>query len=306
MKDYFVDSYGRGVRSLRISLTNRCNLRCIYCHSEGESTSAGREITPETIHTLLAVASKHGVEKVKFSGGEPLLRDDLPDILAGLPPLKDVSLTTNGTLLSEKAGELADFGLHRVNISLDTLDTDTYDRITRTRHYHSRVMDGIQAAIDARLTPVKINMVILKGLNDGEIDDMVHFIKQCPGEVILQLIELMDFKQIPQYQMNLDAIQQRLEREATHISQRRMHRRKKYHLRGVEVELVRPLDNSIFCANCTRLRVTCDGKLKTCLLQNNNLVDITNKPPEEVEELMRQVIQRREPYYKKHTSHAAR
>jgi cyclic pyranopterin phosphate synthase len=295
----FVDKYGRRVKSLRISLTSRCNLRCIYCHNEGESNVNGKvEITPETIHALAGVAAKHGVDKIKFSGGEPLLRCDLTEILSGLPHLKDVSLTTNGTLLSQKAGDLAEAGLHRVNISLDTLKPETYNQITRTKSYHSKVLDGIHAAIDAGLTPVKINMVLLKGLNDDEIWDMIRFVKQYREEVILQLIELMDFQQIPQYQINMDMIQQKLEQEATHIKERSLHRRKKYYLDGVEIELVRPLDNSTFCANCSRLRVTCDGKLKTCLLQNNNLVDIKNKSPEEIEQLLEQTIQQREPYYK--------
>jgi len=308
MNSDFVDKHGRKVKSLRISLTNRCNLNCIYCHGEGETDHTNinnikDEITPETIRVLTDVAVKHGVDKVKFSGGEPLLRRDLPEILTELPPLRDVSLTTNGTLLSTRADDLADSGLDRVNISLDTLHPLIYDRITRTTGYHNKVLNGIHAAVCAGLTPIKINMVLLRGINDNEIAEMVAFVKCYNGCVILQLIELMDFQNTSSYRVNIDKIQQELERQASHTKVRIMHRRKKYYINGAEVELVRPVDNTEFCQNCNRLRVTPESKLKTCLLRDDDLVDITNKTPLEVEQLMIQTIQKREPYCKLHRKH---
>jgi len=303
MDDALVDRYGRRVKSLRIALTNRCNLRCIYCHGEGEAhvntTTTGREIDFKTIHTLARVAVRYGVDKIKFSGGEPLLRRDLPDILSGLPDLKDVSLTTNGTLLSKKASDLADAGLDRVNISLDTLHPDIYDLITQTsRNYHTKVVDGIHAAISADLVPVKVNMVLLGGLNDNEVWDMVKFIRECGENVILQLIELMDFKRLPEQRIDMDEVEKDLDEKSSHSVERRMHRRRKYYVNGAEVELVRPIDNSTFCQNCNRLRVTSDAKLKTCLLHNNHLIYIKGKEPEEMEELLREAVLRREPYCK--------
>jgi len=299
--DALVDRYGRKVKSLRIALTNRCNLRCIYCHGEGEAhmNTPREEIDSKTIHTLARVAVRHGVDKIKFSGGEPLLRRDLPDILSGLPDLKDVSLTTNGTLLSKKAEGLADSGLDRVNVSLDTLHPDVYDTITQTkRNYHTKVMDGIHAAISADLVPVKVNMVLLGGLNDEEVWEMVEFTRGCGEDVILQLIELMDFKGLPDQQIDMDEVEKDLDEKASHSVERRMHRRRKYYIDGAEVELVRPIDNSTFCQNCNRLRVTSDAKLKTCLLHNKNLIDIRGKEPGEMEELLKSAVLRREPYCK--------
>ena len=131
MQEYLVDPYGRKVSSLRMSLTNRCNLKCIYCHNEGEQGS-GKEITVDEVARIVRVAAKFGVNKVKFSGGEPLMRTDLEDILRALPPLKDVSLTTNGTMLASRAKGLKEAGLDRVNISLDSLSSDRFDMITCT------------------------------------------------------------------------------------------------------------------------------------------------------------------------------
>ncbi len=305
MDTLLVDRYGRRVKNLRIALTKRCNLRCIYCHGEGEaenrSNRSVREIDPTTIHTLTEVAVKHGVEKIKFSGGEPLLRRDLPDILSDLPDLKDVSLTTNGTLLSKRAEDLADSGLDRVNVSLDTLRPEVYRLITQTnRDYHTKVLDGIHAAISAGLTPVKVNMVLLGGLNDSEVWDMVEFTRGCGEEVILQLIELMSFKGLPErvVEVDMNEIEKRLDEKASHSVEREMHRRRKYYIDGAEVELVRPIDNSTFCQNCNRLRVTSDGKLKTCLLHNKNLIDIMGRRRGEMEELLQEAVLRREPYYK--------
>ncbi len=291
-----IDTYGRTITSLRISLTSRCNLKCIYCHHEGETREITNEMNVETIANIVKASTAFGVNKVKFSGGEPLMREDLEQILRVLPRLKDVSATTNGTYLAKKAHTLADSGLDRINISLPSLYPDIYKQITGGDVH--RVFEGIDAAVECDLTPVKLNMVLLKGINDSELPEMMNYIRKYDGKVILQLIELMDFNEMKQYQININEMEKYLESRASNIETRSMHRRKKFHIDGIEVELVRPIDNSHFCANCTRLRITSDGMLKPCLLRNDNLVDVKNMGTEDIMRLMKTVMEKREPFYK--------
>jgi cyclic pyranopterin phosphate synthase len=293
------DPFGRTIKNLRISITNRCNLNCIYCHHEGYTDSKG-EMSVETISNIVHAAADYGVNRVKFSGGEPLIRKDFEDILSSLPKLKDVSATTNAILLKERAQSLKDAGLDRVNISLDTLDPEKYHYITNSKgKMFEKVLEGIQSAVDAGLTPVKLNMVLLKGLTDIEIDDMLEFTRGYKGQVILQLIELMDFNDVSSYQIDADLIEKDLNLRADEVRVRSMHRRKKYIINGTEVEFVRPVDNTEFCANCNRLRVTADGKLKPCLLVNDNLVDVSGASLEEMPELLKLAVSRRVPYCRK-------
>lgn len=289
------DAYGRTIKSLRISLTNRCNLKCIYCHREGETRDIKIEMNAKTIANIVKASKTFGISKVKFSGGEPLMRDDFEDIIAALPELKDISATTNGIYLASRAESLADSGLSRINISLPSLSPEKYRKVTGGDI--SRVLAGINAAVEC-LAPVKLNMVLLKGINDNEIIKMMDFIRKYEGKVILQLIELMDFQKAAKYKVNINEVEQFLESKASDIKERALHRRKKYFIDGVEVELVRPIDNSHFCANCSRLRVTSDGRLKPCLFRNDNLVDVNNKEPQEIVELLKIVMDKREPFYR--------
>ncbi len=288
-----IDSYGRTINSLRISITNRCNLRCIYCHNEGDARSLKQEASPRTFVNIVNVAKSFGIDKVKFSGGEPLMRKDFEDILKALPPLKDVSATTNGTLLAERAKSLAESGLHRINISLPSLSPEIYRKMTGGEI--NNVMKGIDAAVDNHLTPVKLNMVLLK-INYGEIESMMEFVKGYNGKVILQLIELLDFQKL--HRVNIDEVERFLKSKASDIKERSLHRRKKYYIDGIEVELVRPIDNSIFCANCTRLRITSDGKLKPCLMRNDNLVEVDGEDINDIRKKLKMVVTRREPFFK--------
>ncbi|MBP2030257.1 cyclic pyranopterin phosphate synthase [Methanohalophilus levihalophilus] len=290
------DSYGRPVTSLRISITERCNLDCIYCHNEG-SEGSPNEMTPEEVANIVKVGAEYGVRKVKFSGGEPLVREDFEEILKALPPLKDVSVTTNAIYLRDRAKSLKEAGLDRVNISLDSLDPECYGKITgRSPDLHRKVLEGIDAAVEAGLTPVKLNMVLLKGVNDDQIDDMLEFTRQYDGTVVLQLIQLMDFNDTSGFQVDAESIEKMLEEKANEVRVRKMHRRRKYIIDGAEVEMVRPVDNTEFCASCNRLRVTADGKLKPCLLTNENLVDTKGASIEELRELFKEAVQKRVPY----------
>ncbi|MCD4820655.1 MAG: GTP 3',8-cyclase MoaA [Methanococcoides sp.] len=292
------DRFGRTVTSLRISITNRCNLDCIYCHSEGDEGSR-KEMSAKTISTIVSTAAKFGVNKVKFSGGEPLVRKDFEDILRELPKLKDVSVTTNGVYLKERAFGLKEAGLDRVNVSLDTLDPEKYAYITHgSPETLQKVLEGIDAAISAGLTPVKLNMVLLKGINEDEIEDMLKLVRSKKDDLILQIIQVMDFRDGAQYDLDADKIEKKLEQHANNITMRNMHHRKKYVIDGAEVEFVRPIENTEFCANCNRLRITADGKLKPCLLVNNNLIDVSEAEPDELPELLRRSIDRRVPFYR--------
>ncbi|KGK99291.1 molybdenum cofactor biosynthesis protein MoeA [Methanococcoides methylutens] len=296
--DLLTDKFGRTVKSLRISLTNRCNLDCIYCHSEGDEGSRN-EMTVGMISDIVTTAAKFGVNKVKFSGGEPLVRKDFEEILRALPELKDVSVTTNGVLLKDRAYALKEAGLDRVNVSLDTLDPEKYAYITHGKPENlNDVLEGINAAIDAGLTPVKINMVLLKGINENEIDEMLDFVRTHKGDLVLQIIQVMDFREGAQYNLDAEEIEKDLERRADTTRMRKMHHRKSYIIDGAEVEFVRPIDNAEFCANCNRLRITADGKLKPCLLVNDNLIDFSNADPEDLPELLRASIERRIPFYR--------
>lgn len=296
--EVLTDSYGRTVRSLRMSITDRCNLNCIYCHNEGH-TGHSKEMSVDTIVNIVEVASLFGINRLKISGGEPLVRKDLEEALVRLPGMKDISLTTNAVFLRDRALSLREAGLDRVNISLDTLDPDKYHQITNCgKGIFDKVLDGIYAAVDAGLTPVKLNMVLLKDLNDNEIGDMLDFTRSFNGDVILQLIELMDFRQLPQYRINSLEVEKSLLSASSDVKVRELHKRKKYIINGAEVEFVRPVDNTEFCANCNRLRVTADGQLKPCLLVSDNHVNVASASKEELPDLFRLAVSKRVPFCK--------
>lgn len=290
------DPFGRKVMGLRIAITSRCNMSCLYCHHEGEEASptGQREMSKDDIVKVIRAGSELGVKKVKLTGGEPLMRPDLESILESLPEGIEVSLTTNGTFLSERAKSLVEAGLDRVNVSLDSFDPEVYSWITGgTEEDFGRVLEGIDAAIEAGLVPVKVNMVVLRE-NEDEVWDMVEF---AMGKgVILQLIELLDLSGHG-LGGDLFRIEKELESRADEIVTRDMHRRRKYFIGGAEVEVVRPIDNTEFCANCTRLRVTSDGKLKPCLLRNDNLVDLGCSDLEETKRLIEKATLLRRPYF---------
>ncbi len=291
-----VDPFGRKVTGLRIAITSRCNLSCLYCHHEGEEANptGSREISKDEIVKVIRAGVDLGVKRVKFTGGEPLLRSDLESVLKKLPGGLDLSLTTNGTLLAGRAKSLSEAGLGRVNVSLDSLRPEVYSRITGgTVEDHRKVLAGIDAAVEAGLVPVKVNVVVLKE-NEDEVWDMVEFVRG--RGVILQLIELLDFSGRG-LGGDFSRIEGELEGRADKIVTRDMHRRRKYFIDGAEVEVVRPIDNTEFCANCTRLRVTSDGRLKPCLLRNDNLVDLGSADLEETKRLIEKATFLRSPYF---------
>jgi cyclic pyranopterin phosphate synthase len=252
-------------------------------------------LSAEDIAEILRVAAKFEIRSVKFTGGEPLLRPDLVSIVQSVPAGMESSLTTNGTLLADLARDLKTSGLRRVNVSIDSLNPETYKKITGVDNL-SDVLEGITAALDVGLTPVKLNMVVLDGINDKEIEDFLAFVRGNRN-LILQLIELMHFNDC-NYHGELNVVEEMLASRSKQIITRRMHHRKKYCLDGAEVEVVRPLHNTEFCAFCNRLRVTSDGKLKPCLLRMDNHIDVRGKKDEELEALFKKAVSLREPFYK--------
>ena len=294
MPGIMVDSYGRKVTGLRIALTSRCNLRCLYCHHEGEVEPNG-EISDEMVIGVSQAAAALGVRSLKLTGGEPLLRRGLADLVARMPQHMKISLTTNGIYLAQQAEGLAQAGLNRVNVSLDSLQPQTYRAITKGREGDlEEVLQGLDAAAAAGLLPIKLNVVVLKQ-NEAEIPAIIDFCRE--RGLIAQLIQLLDLDH-KGLSGDIDAIEARLAARADHIRIREMHRRKKYFLDGAEVEIVRPMDNTEFCANCNRLRVTSDGKIKPCLLRSDNLVAIDSCDCGRIGELLQEANARREPYFK--------
>lgn len=299
------DPYGREITNLRISLTQKCNLDCFYCHEEGEKNNHNTALELEEVKDIIETASELDMYKVKFSGGEPLLHPDIEEIIdhsSGY--MDDISITTNGVLLAEKAEELKDAGLDRVNVSLDVDDPEVYEDIAGKNRLQ-KVKEGIKRASEVGLYPVKINMLLMQGLNDDAVEDMIHFASDA--DAILQIIEMTgnekelgeEFYQ--EYHVSLEDLASDLEERAVETKRRKMHKRKKYFLEDpeVEVELVRTMHNSTFCDNCTRLRVTSEAELKPCLLRSDNHVKIRKSlsEGEDVKDKFIEAINRREPYW---------
>ncbi|PKK86562.1 MAG: GTP 3',8-cyclase MoaA [Thermoplasmata archaeon HGW-Thermoplasmata-1] len=301
------DSHGREIHNLRIAVTKQCNLSCPYCHREGENDPKG-EMRTDEIATIAQVAADLGIIKVKLTGGEPLMRTDLEEIIKRISPLFDeVSMTTNGILLTEeRCRSLKEAGLSRVNVSLDTLNRERY-LISSGVDSIDEVVAGIGNATAAGLTPVKVNTVVMKGINDGEMDDLVKFVVGKGG--ILQLIEIETTKDklesgfYAEHHMDLGDLEKRIAGIAQGMEVRRMHRRRFYKIGQGGVEFVRPMHNSDFCANCNRLRLTSDGRLKPCLLSNDGEVDVmaalrSGASEGDVAELFRRAVSNRVPYWR--------
>jgi cyclic pyranopterin phosphate synthase len=304
------DNFGRPLNSLRISITQKCNLQCFFCHKEGETTPDG-EMSPEEIAQIAKIASQLGMKKVKLTGGEPLLRQDIPKIVSEIARYADeVSVTTNGVFLERYAQTLRNVGLKRVNVSLSSITPKTFQRITG-KACVQQVKNGIRAALQSGLYPVKINMVVLKGINVNEIPKMVDFAKEIGAT--LQLIEFQPIQREniaywKNFHYDLAPIEDWLKNKAVAVEENPLHKRKRYILKrnggSVCVEIVRPMHNSGFCQNCTRLRVTSGGKLKPCLLRNDNLVDIIhhirqNAKADGLKDAFKEAATLREPYWKK-------
>ena len=264
-----IDEYGRNIDYLRISVTDLCNLRCVYCMPEEGVCQMRHEdiLSVEEIEEIARAAAELGVKKIRLTGGEPLVRKGILEIVSRVSRISgigEVALTTNGSLLAEKAQALKDAGLTRVNISVDAFDPDTYRDITRGGEI-SDVMAGIQAAIKADLTPIKLNAVLIGGVNETFIrpliemtegsDFRVRFIEimpigECAGwnnERFLSISKVLEAEPELEY-FGTDGVSKLYRKPGSKGS----------------VGLISPISNH-FCPECNKVRVTADGKLKPCL-----------------------------------------
>ena len=274
------DSFQRPINYLRISVTDRCNLRCIYCMPPGGVPLMPRSdiMSYEEIQAVVQIAAEMGINKVRLSGGEPLVRSSLArlvKLVAQIETIDDISLTSNGVLLKHHAHELKEAGLKRVNVSLDTLQKDRFQRITRRQGLND-VLEGIEAASAAGLNPVKVNMVVMHGINDDEILDFAR--KSIYEGWNVRFIELMPFgrnKDMTPSFMPVGEMQQRLralgELEPC-LPTAGNGPAKYFRFPGSKgsIGFISPVSQH-FCFSCNRLRLTADGKLRPCLLADDEI-----------------------------------
>ena len=296
-----VDTYKRKIDYLRLSVTDRCNLRCVYCMpAEGIQLIPPKEILRyEEFLRIARIAVAHGISRIRVTGGEPLVRKGIVEFigeLAGLKGLEDLSLTTNGVLLKEYAGALKKAGLNRVNVSLDTLKKNKFKDITRGDRLE-KVLDGLEEAQRVGLTPVKVNMVVIKGFNDDEILDFARISREKPFHI--RFIEYMPFDVEEGWQREkcLSAKEIKGMVEAFEPLEPVMGKKdgagpaRRFSFKDApgEVGFISPVTEH-FCGSCNRLRLTSDGKLRTCLFSDSE-VDIRKalrdgSSDEEVERLL--------------------
>jgi cyclic pyranopterin phosphate synthase len=272
-----LDPFGRSIDYLRISVTDRCNLRCIYCMPpEGVPHISHSEILSyEEIRVVVQAAAQLGIRRIRLTGGEPLVRADFPELvkmLSRIDGIIELSLTTNGALLKDYAQVLKQAGLSRVNVSLDTLRADRFQDISRLGELED-VLAGIEAAKEAGLHPIKMNTVVMRGINDDEILDFARMTYTEGWHV--RFIELMPFKGVAQPVPSVEVQQHvsSLGRLEPCMSITGNGPAKYYRLTGAEgaIGFISPLTEISFCSRCNRMRLTPDGKLRPCLLGDNEI-----------------------------------
>lgn len=267
------DGFGRGIVDLRISVTDRCNYRCVYCRSGESPNAAAHELSWPEWQRLAAIFHGLGIRKLRFTGGEPLLRPGLEEFIASIAGLgwDDLALTTNGDKLAGRAEALRRAGLRRVTISLDSVEAEKFARITRVPGGLKRVLAGIEAAQAAGLEPVKINAVLLRGYNDDEIEAFADFAQR--HAVVVRFIEFMPLEEgrlwTPEIVVPMAEILQRLtRRHALRELPRGMSETAcRYGFAdgaAGEIGIIAPVSRP-FCGHCSRIRMTADGQMRTCL-----------------------------------------
>lgn len=272
------DKFGRQITDLRISVTDRCNFRCVYCRSANPENHLAEHklLSWAELERLARVLVGLGIRKVRVTGGEPLVRTGVEAFISALRAMgvQDLSLTTNGQLLADRCDQLVAAGLNRINISLDSLDRAKFEKITRTRSF-DRVMAGIDAAQGSSLRPVKVNAVLVRGINDDEVEKFAEFARE--RDLIMRFIEFMPLDADRAWTRDLMVpaaeVKRRIEARwpLAPVTHERSETARKYRFldgRG-EIGLIAPVTQP-FCGFCSRIRLTADGKLRTCLFSKED------------------------------------
>jgi len=270
------DKHGRPITDLRISITDHCNYKCVYCRT-GNEGALYSDLPFSDYSRMARVFAALGIQKIRLTGGEPLLRRGIVDFVRDLSRLRsadgtplELALTTNGHLLADLAQPLKDAGLHRVTVSMDAVDPERFARITRVPNGYHSVLAGIRAAKRAGLDPVKVNCVLLRGFNEDQIIPFGKFARE--EGVVLRFIEFMPLEEdrvwSPDVVVPLKEILQRMAeyRPLVEIPRARSETARRYRFDdGIgEIGIIAPVSQP-FCGHCSRIRVTSDGKIRTCL-----------------------------------------
>jgi cyclic pyranopterin phosphate synthase len=304
------DKCNREIKHIRFSITSKCNYNCIYCDKEGFIPKTSELTVDEITKVCKILAEILNVTRIKFTGGEPLCREEIIQIIKNISDLhlyKDISMTTNGFLLYNKAEELYKVGLNRINVSLGSLNSKVYKMIYGQDSLEI-VLKGLKKAKEVGFNPIKLNFVIMKGMNDNELDNMIAFCAK--NGYILQLIELHEVSDAiggngefyKKYHVDIKPIIEDLESKAEQILIRgSMQNRKVFVLpNSAVVETITPSHE--FCMGCTKLRVGCDGNLFGCLYRSDlgkNIKEAlkNHHSLSKYEQIVKQVVDSREPYY---------
>lgn len=305
------DSYGRAIRDLRVSLTDRCNFRCFYCLPHGEPPIAPKEqmLSYEEIEYVAEIFVSLGIEKIRLTGGEPMMRRDIETIIRKLsalkPALRDLALTTNGYFLPGRAAALKEAGLDRVTISLDSLRPDTFRRMTGV-DVLARVLEGIAATREAGLTPLKMNAVIVRGHNDTEVADFAAFARE--HDIAMRFIEFMPLDSGHEWSREMvfsgreicAAIEARFPLVPVKFKRGAETSARYRFADGApgEIGIIAPVTEP-FCGACSRIRLTADGQIRTCLFSTieHSLRDVVRSGATRAEiiEYIESVVMKKEP-----------
>ena len=280
MANLLTDSYGRTIRDLRISLTDRCNFRCFYCRPVLEGKFADKEsiLTYEEIVRVAEIFVSLGIEKIRLTGGEPLLRREVETVIADLsklkPGLKDIALTTNGFSLAKRAKDLKEAGLDRITISLDSLKRENFKEITGADKL-DEVLFAIDCAKKVNLQPLKVNVVVIKNHNDDEVVDFARFARE--KEISVRFIEFMPLDSGHEWKRDVLVSSKEIREKIEKVFPLKL----KQKSRGSEtawnfnfadgakgeIGIIAPV-TQMFCGACSRIRLTADGQIRTCLFSN--------------------------------------
>lgn len=294
-----LDRYGRKIEYIRISVTDNCNLKCVYCWpGEGNCVPKCKDfLAPEEFETIVRSLAKAGIKKVRLTGGEPLVRRDICEIvsrISGIQGIEDISMTTNGINLDRMIYKLKDAGLNRLNISLDSLRPERFRYITGGGEI-KYTLKGIEKALELGLTPVKTNTVLIKGVNDDEIDDFIQLTEKAPLEV--RFIELMPIGRFGEQNSDKVVVNSKIIDERPELiycgESEKGSSASYYRIEGYKgkVGFISPVSHK-FCSSCNRIRLTSDGKIRPCL-GNNGEIDITDvlrHNKENLDELIQKII----------------